>query len=111
MALSPELGGVRDVTSTIISHEDLKNESAVYKLWVLYFQRISFQIVWRSQELSLCNVAALKSISVHRYSVVIFLHFLLLWDCRLFESRVALNPGLGRVRDVASAIISHEQTK
>ena len=34
------------------------------------------------------------------YSVVIF-HFLVLWDCRvqhLFESRVALNPGLGGVR-------------
>ena len=28
-----------------------------------------------------------------------------------FGSRVALNPGLGGVRDVASAIISHEQTQ
>ena len=28
----------------------------------------------------------------------------------LLESRVALNPGLGCVSDVASAIISHEQT-
>ena len=27
------------------------------------------------------------------------------------ESRVALNPGLGGVEDVASAIISHEQIK
>ena len=43
-----------------------------------------------------------------------FLHFLVLWDCRdqqLFESRVALNPGLGGVRDVASAIVSHKQTQ
>ena len=29
----------------------------------------------------------------------------------LFESRVAHNPGLGGVMDVASAIISHEQTQ
>ena len=44
--------------------------------------------------------------------VLLFLHFLFLWDCRiqrLFGNRVALNPGLGGVRDVASAIISHEQ--
>ena len=30
---------------------------------------------------------------------------------KIFESRVALNPGLGGVRDVAPAIISHEQTQ
>ena len=29
----------------------------------------------------------------------------------LFGNRVALNPGLGDVRDVASAIMSHEQTQ
>ena len=29
----------------------------------------------------------------------------------LFESREALNPGLGGVRDVAFAFISHEQTQ
>ena len=37
------------------------------------------------------------------------LHFLVLWDCRiqhLFGNRVALNPGLSGVRDVASTIIS-----
>ena len=36
------------------------------------------------------------------------------WDCwihYLFESRVAINPGLGGVRDIVSAIISHEQTR
>ena len=39
---------------------------------------------------------------------------MVLWDCKvqhLFESRVALNSGLGGVRNVASVIISHEQTK
>ena len=48
-----------------------------------------------------------------RYSIVMFT-FLVLWDCRvqhLSESRVALNPGLGDVRDVASAIISHDSIK
>ena len=29
----------------------------------------------------------------------------------LFGNRVTLNPGLGGVRDVANAIISHEQTQ
>ena len=46
--------------------------------------------------------------------VLLFSHFLVLWDCRiiqLFVNRVALNPGLGGVRDVAYAIISHKQTQ
>ena len=87
-----------------------KIEPAVFKLWMLYFQRISFQIIYRIQQLSLCSVVALKSVVI----ILLFLHFLVLWDCRvqhLFESRVALNPGLGGMRDVASAIISHEQTQ
>ena len=44
----------------------------------------------------------------------LYLHSLVLWDCyaqHVFLSRVALNPGLGGVRDIASAIISHEQTQ
>ena len=58
-------------------------------------------------------MAALKSLPVHRYSVVIS-HFLVLWDYKvqhLFESRVALNSGLGGMRNVAFVIISHEQTQ
>ena len=46
--------------------------------------------------------------------VLLCLHFLVLWDYRvqlLFESRVALKPGLGGLMDVASAIIYHEQTQ
>ena len=46
--------------------------------------------------------------------VLLYFYFLVLWDCRvqhLFESRAALNSGLGGVRDVASAIVSHEQTQ
>ena len=48
------------------------------------------------------------------FIVLLFYIVLVLWDCRvqhLFESRVALTPGLGGVRDVASAIFSHEQTQ
>ena len=59
---------------------------------------------------------------VHRYSVVNFTFSCplgLLDSTLLFGSRVAfnpglraaLNPGLGGVRDVAPAIISHEQTQ
>ena len=43
-----------------------------------------------------------------------FLHFLVLWGRRvwyLFENWVALNPGLGGMRDVAFVIISHEPTQ
>ena len=46
--------------------------------------------------------------------LLLLLHFMFLCDCsaqHFFESRVALNSGLGGVRDVASTIISHEQTQ
>ena len=45
---------------------------------------------------------------------MLYLHFLVLWDCRIhnfFESRVALISEIGGVREVTSAIISHEQTQ
>ena len=50
VALNPGLGGMRDVASAVISHEQTqyKTESAVFKLWMLYFQRISFQIIYRT---------------------------------------------------------------
>ena len=59
-------------------------------------------------------MAALKRLPVHQYGVVIFTFsgsLGLLGSTLLFGTRVALNPGLGGVRDVASAIISHEQTQ
>ena len=59
-------------------------------------------------------MAALKCNPAHRYSVVIFTFSGLLGlqdSFFLFGNRVALNPGLGGVRDVTSAIISHEQTQ
>ena len=43
-----------------------------------------------------------------------FYIFFVLWDSRvqhLFERRVALNPALGGLRDVESAINSHELDK
>ena len=92
-----------------------KTESAVFKLWMLYFQRIIFNRQLRDHNSCRCScVAVLKSLPVHRYIVIS--HFLVLWDCKVqhlpvFESRVALNSGLGGVRNVASVIISHEQTK
>ena len=42
----------------------------------------------------------------------VYLLFLVLWDCGIHKLLgVGLNPGLDNVRDVASAIISHEQTQ
>ena len=58
-------------------------------------------------------MAALK-VSPYIDIVLSFLHFIVLWDCmvqQLFGNRVGLSPGLGGVRDVGSAIISHEQTQ
>ena len=59
-------------------------------------------------------MAALKCNPAHRYSVVIFTFSGLLGlqgSIFCLVIRVALNPGLGGVRDVTSAIISHEQTQ
>ena len=62
-----------------------------------------------------CAVWRPKIFSPYIDIVLLRLHFLVLWAYRgsalLFESRVALNTGLGGVGDVASAIISHEQTQ
>ena len=51
-------------------------------------------------------MTAKNSIPVHRYSIVFFT-----FSALLFRNRVALNPMLGGVRDVAPAIISHAQTQ
>ena len=53
--LNSGVGGVRDTTSAIISHEQTQTESAVFKLWTLYFQRISFQIFVSARHLN-CNM-------------------------------------------------------
>ena len=63
--------------------------------------------------LSKWSVAAFGKNEFLKSSERHYMGFLVLWDCgiqHLYERRVALNPGLGGVTDVASAIISHEQT-
>ena len=52
-----------------------------------------------------------ESLSVHRFSVVIFTFSgpLGLLGHNLFEGRAALSPGLGDMRDVACVRISHGQ--
>ena len=112
VALNLRLGGVRDVAPAIISHEQTQyNRVCCFQTLDAVFPKDPFlQIIKRPQQLSLCRVAALKSIPIHRYSVVIFTFsgpLGLLDSTRLFENRAALNPGLGGVRDFASAIISH----
>ena len=57
-----------------------------------------------------------RSYKVSPYIDLVFLYILCLGlrDCRIhgvLESRVSLNPGQGGVRNVESAIISHEQTR
>ena len=53
-------------------------ESAVFKMWIQYFQKISFEIILRSQQLSwLCRIAVFL-MPEHQYCVVIFIYFLFL---------------------------------
>ena len=47
-ALNPGLGDVRDV---IICHEQTQSNSAVFNLWMLYFQRISFSDYLHAKQL------------------------------------------------------------
>ena len=100
---------MRNVVSVIISHEQTKNtESAVFKLYMLYFQRILFTDNLETT-IAVARLTALKRLHVHRYVVVILTFSVPLRLCYL--RAVALNSGLGGVRDVAYAIISHEQTQ
>ena len=79
--------------------------------WMLYFQNISFQIIYRSKQLQLYRVVASK-VCPYINIVLLFLHFLVLWgSTSLFGNTVALSPRLGGARDVASVIISHEPTQ
>ena len=58
-------------------------------------------------------MATLK-ISPYLNIVLLNLHFLVLWDCRVqyfFLEEVALNPGLEGLRNVTSDIIAHEHNK
>ena len=93
-----------DLTSDLKGRVDVqvKNNQFCYIIMSNLSFRISFQLL-------LCRVAALK---VSPYiDIMLFLHFMVLWVCKaqhLFGNGVALNPGLGGVRDVASANTSHE---
>ena len=49
-----------------------QTECVVFKLWMLYSQRISFQITYRSQQLSLFRVEAVKFLPIYRNIVVNF---------------------------------------
>ena len=104
------LGGVRDV---IIFHVQTQS-SLLFSCFGRFISKgSSYHTIERSKLLPLYRVAAVE-LSPYIDLVLPYLHFLVFWDCRShnrFVSRVALNPGLGEVRDVASAIISHEHTQ
>ena len=94
-----------------------KTESAVFLYcrfscrFSLFLKDLFFQIILRSQQLSLCCVELVKLLPIHRYRVDIF-HILVLQEYWvLTESRIPLKPVLGSVRIVALSIRSHEQTQ
>ena len=68
-------------------------------------------VIYPDPELSFRRVVALASyIDIER----LILHFLVLLDCwvrNFYLETVLLTSGIGRLRDVASASISHEQTQ
>ena len=68
-----------------------QTDSAVFTL-LLYIRRISFQIIYRSQQLSLCHATALKGFPIHRYSVVIFTFSVDQQAKPIFCSRYAHSP-------------------
>ena len=49
-----------------------QTKSVIFKLWMLYHQKISFLIIQISKQLSLCRVVALKCLTVRRYSFVVY---------------------------------------
>ena len=80
------------------------------KLQNVHIQRISFQIIWDHNS---CRCALWRPSKVSPYidKVLLFLHFLVLWDCRFNTFILALNPGLDSMRDITSGMISHEKTQ
>ena len=86
-----------------------QTQSAVFKIWMLYFQRIPLSDYLNGDHkraLSLCSVAAIKNLPVHQYSIVIFTFPgpLRLCGSTLNRKTESLNLGLG-------GSISHEQTQ
>ena len=116
MALNPGIDRVRYVASAIISHERTQSN----QVWCFQTLDDVFTKNFISDYLEIITAVVVpcggpKKSPCHRYSVVIFkftgplglqgstlLH--------VFGNRVALSPRLGAVRDVAFAIIAHEQT-
>ena len=83
--------------------DSIRTESAVFKLWTLYFQRIHLT--------DYLEITTAVVVSPYSYFFTLSGPLGLKGSTLLFGSRVALNPGLGGVSDVASAVISHEQTQ
>ena len=77
-----------------------KTEFPVFIFWMLYFQRIPFSDNLEITTSVVVPFGGPQKISPYIDLVLLYLHFLLLWGRRIhnvFESKVALNPGLGRM--------------
>ena len=91
-----------------------KTESAVflYCRFSLFLKNLFFQIIKRSQQLSLFLCGVGKTFSPCIAIVLIFFHILVLQEYLVGrESRIPLQPVIGHVRIVALSISSHEQTQ
>ena len=91
--------------------DSIRTESAVFKLWTLYFQRIHLTDYLEITTAVVMLCGGPKKVSPYSYFFTLSGPLGLKGSRLLFGSRVALNPGLGGVSDVASAVISHEQTQ
>ena len=86
-----------------------QTESAVFKLFGCCISRGSLFRLFKDYNSCRCVVAALKT-APYIDIMLLFLHFMVLWDCRIqyFYLGTKLRSTWGKV---ASAIIFHEQTR
>ena len=60
-----------------------KTESAVFKLWMLYFQRIFFTDYLETTTAVTVPCGGPKKVSPYIDIVLLFVHFLVICDCRV----------------------------
>ena len=97
---------MRDVESAIISHEQTQsNRVCCFQTLHTAFPKYLFSDYSVITKTVVLPCGGPKKTPLHIDILLLCLHFLVFWDCRvlLFGNRVSLSPGLG-VRDVATAL-------
>ena len=85
-----------------------KNRVCCFQTLDAVFPKDPFERLFRDHNSCRCAVWRPQKVSPYNYFFTLSGPLGLKGSTLLFGSRVALNPGLGGVSDVASAVISHE---